>query len=381
MGADTKIGVMLRVLHLRDSPWIDGPGRTILETATCIDREKVDYQVGVLVAEAGCMHPLLSEMRRRGLPAHEIVDNGTSMLQVVSRVIRLIDECRIDVLHTSEFRSNAIGVLCRMRRPVRLISTAHGWICNDMRGTVKSILDRIALRRFDRVIFVSEATRRRIPRWWVSDQRARILHNALVPGRFARSAEARPPLDQDEKRRVRILSVGRLSREKGQDLLLHAVAVLAREGREVCATIVGTGPLESELRKLSESLGIGNRVHFAGLVSEMTDAYVNADLLVQSSTTEGLPNVILEAVSLGLPIVATNVGGTAEVVEHGVSAWLVKPRSCDDLIEGIRHFLRHPGDFAAMSAVARATVESRFSLADRTRRQTEIYAELAASRG
>jgi glycosyltransferase involved in cell wall biosynthesis len=371
--------VTLRVLHLRDSPWIDGPGRTILETATHVDRATVDYHVGVFVDGAGGTHPLLREVRRRHLPVHEIVDDGSSMLKVVNRVVALIDQCEIGVLHSSEFRSNIVALLCRMRRPVLLVSTAHGWICNDARGTIKSILDRFVLRWFDRVIFVSKATRRRVPRWWLPDRRARILHNALVAKRFAPGAKLRSPI-RHPQHPVRLLNIGRLSREKGQDLLIRAFAALVQEGHDLHLNIAGAGPLEGELHALAATLGVTDRVCFLGFRDDLTDAYLNADLVVQSSSTEGLPNVILEAAHLGTPIVATDVGGTAEIIAHGVSGWLVKPRSSDELANGIRYFLREPAAFAAMSEVARTTVDARFSLELRTGRQMEIYSELAGGR-
>ena len=175
----------LRVLHLRDSPWIDGPGRTILETASSIDRTRIDYHVGAFINAPGASHPLVDALRKRGLAVHEVVDDGTSVKRIAEQVVALIDSLRIDILHTSEFRSTVIGLMCRRRRPVRLVSTAHGWIANDLRGKVKSCLDRVLRRRCDRVILVSHALRRQLPRWLVPDSRVRVVRNALVLERFA----------------------------------------------------------------------------------------------------------------------------------------------------------------------------------------------------
>lgn len=126
----------IRVLHLRDSPWVDGPGRTILETAKRIDRSRVDYHVGAFVSRFSEPHPLVDTLREHGLPVHAIEDRGGVGREIVNSIVDLLDRLQIDILHTSELRSNVLALLCRRRRPgLRLVSTAHGWIANDIRGS------------------------------------------------------------------------------------------------------------------------------------------------------------------------------------------------------------------------------------------------------
>ena len=86
---------------------------------------------------------------------------------------------------------------------------------------------------------------------------------------------------------------------------------------------------------------------------------------------------MLETAYLGIPVVATDVGGTREVIQHGETGWLVAPRSLEALVAGIRHYLCEPAAFARMAASGRARIEAEFSLAARTQRQTRIYAEIA----
>jgi len=369
----------IRVLHLRDSPWVDGPGRTILETATRIDRSLVDYHVGAFVSNPSDPHPLVNALRERSLPVHAITDRGGVGREIVNRVVDLLDRLQIDILHTSEFRSNVLGLLCRRRRPVKLMSTAHGWIGNDLRGRVYIFADRVLMRRFDRVILVSHAMRRRLPSWWVPDSRVRILHNALMVDSYGENFSPRSG-EPGTRAVVNLLSVGRLSPEKGQALLLRAVARLKGAYPDVRVLFAGTGPLESELRQLADELGLAADVSFLGYVRDMPSLYAAADLVVQSSLTEGLPNVMLETAFLGIPVVATSVGGTAEVIEHGVSGWLVEPRSVDALERGIRTFLEQPLRFAEMALAGRHVIERKFNFDVRTEAQTRIYQECVLER-
>lgn len=370
----------IRVLHLRDSPWVDGPGRTILETAARIDRGRIDYRVAPLVPDDGARHPLVVALRERGVPVEPVLDTGP-MPALVERIAALVKRLDIEILHSSEFRTNLVALRCRRLVPrLRIVSTAHGWIANDARGRVKTLLDRLLLRRFDRVILVSHAIRERLPRWWVPDSRAQVIHNALALDSYGRGdAEAlrRPPAAGAP---VRLLAAGRLSPEKGLHLLLRAIAQLAPSSPPLRLTIAGTGPEEAALRRLCVRLGLTDQVRYAGYVADMPKLYADTDLVVQSSLTEGLPNVMLETAYLGVPVVATDVGGTREVIEHGISGWLVRPGSAAALANGIRCYLADPAGFIAMAANGRLHVVEKFSFETRTRKQMTTYEELAGQR-
>ncbi len=366
-------GRAIRVLHLRDSPWIDGPGRTIFDTATHLDPARIEYHVGAFIpADRKDEHPLVNSLRAAGASVRQLTDRGGLDQELVAQIVALIDELKIDVLHTSEFRSNVMGLLARRQRPVKLVATVHGWIANDLRGRVYRTIDKMLLRSFDAAIFVSEATRRLIPRWWLPAGRTQVLHNGLVLEKYGRETVSAPrrPLDPDN---ITLLNVGRLSPEKGQDLLLQAIAPLAARHRGLHLKFAGTGPEEQRLRALAQSLGIGDRVHFLGYIHDMPALYADVDLLVQSSLTEGLPNVIVEAAYLRVPMVATRVGGTAEVIRHGESGWLIEAGDVDAIRSGIETFLGRTEEFVAMAERASRRIVEGFSISVRTQRLSEFY--------
>ena len=367
----------LRVLHLRDSPWVDGPGRTILETGSHIDSQRVEYHIGAFVS--GGKHPLVEGAQARGLNVHVIQDERGVSSVLVDRIIELMDRLEIDILHTSEFRSNVLALMCRRRRPVKLVSTVHGWIANNLRGRVYRVVDKAVLPRFDAVIMVSQATRQLVPRWWLPDRRVEVLPNALVLGVYGREIVESSRARRDTSAGATLLNVGRLSPEKGQDVLLRAVAALAPRYPQLKLKFAGIGPMEADLRALAATLGIADRVEFLGYIDQMPKLYAEIDLVVQSSFTEGMPNVILEAAYLRVPIVATAVGGTAEVVQHGKSGWLIPPHSLEALTAGIERYLRDPDEFARMGDAAHARVCAEFSFDVRTRRLMDFYDRLCGA--
>ena len=365
----------MRVLHLRDSPWLDGPGRTIVETGAHVDPSRIEYHIGALVAKGSTEHALVDAARRRGLNIVQIEDRGRLDRQFLDQIVALIDRLEIDVLHASEFRSSLIAQFIRRRRPkLRYVATVHGWIANTARRRIIRFLDKLLLRSFDHVVAVSDATRALIPRWWVADRKVTVLRNALVLKTYGKDVvltRRRPPVDG----KAVLLNVGRLSPEKGQEMLLEALHALSSKWPSLRLKFAGIGPLEQTLRDKAAALGIADRVEFIGYVTQMPSLYAQVDLLVQSSFTEGLPNVILEAAYLQVPIVATAVGGTAEVVGHQRTAWMIEP-DLQQLIDGIDRYMSAPEYFIEMAQRAHRDIVEQFSFDVRTERMTEIYERL-----
>ena len=365
----------IRILHLRDSPWVDGPGRTILETGSHLDPSRVEYHIGVLVAQREGEHPLVDAAKQRGISIFALADHGRLDERLLGPILELVDRLQIDILHTSEFRSSLIAQFIKRRRPkLRIVATAHGWIANTLRRRVVRLLDKMLFRRFDHVILVSEATRSLVPRWWLPDARATVLRNALVLKSYGSEIVNKPRRPIDPHQAV-LVSVGRLSPEKGQEMLLDAMHALTPRWPKLRLKLAGIGPLEQQLRSVARTLGLEDRVEFVGYVKDMPKLYADVDLVVQSSFTEGLPNVILEAAYLRVPIVATAVGGTGEVIAHRESGWLIEPK-LDQLVAGIAQFLEHPQEFVAMAERAHQGILQNYSFDVRTEKLTQVYQRL-----
>jgi glycosyltransferase involved in cell wall biosynthesis len=369
----------IRVLHLRDSPWVDGPGRTILETGSHLDPARVEFHIGVLVATREGEHPLVDSARQRGISVTALADHGRLDSELIDPILQIIDDRQIDLLHTSEFRSSLIAQIIKRRRPkLRFVATAHGWIANTFRRRLVRLLDKMMFRRFDHVIIVSDATRSLVPRWWLPDSQATVLRNALVLKSYGSEtiSKSRRPIDPNN---VTLVNVGRLSPEKGQEMLLNAMHALTPRWPKLRLKFAGIGPLEAQLRSVARNLGLEERVEFVGYVKDMPRLYADVDLVVQSSFTEGLPNVILEAAYLRVPIVATAVGGTAEVIAHRESGWLIQP-TLEQLTDGISQFLERPQDFVRMAEMAHQGILRNYSFEGRTEKLTQVYERLLGRR-
>lgn len=170
------------------------------------------------------------------------------------------------------------------------------------------------------------------PQWW---DRLRVVRCGLDPDELPAPAPAAPADPTAASGPLHVLTIGRLVPDKGQSLLLRAVAGLRRSGVPAVLTVIGNGPDEAPLRRAARRLGVAEHVEFTGALGQpqVAERLRTADVFCLPSFAEGLPVVLMEAMAAQVPVVATRIAGVGELVEDGVSGLLVAPGRAD-LLEG-----------------------------------------------
>lgn len=192
----------------------------------------------------------------------------------------------------------------------------------------------------------------------------------------------RPPEGSRTGRARHVLCVGRAVPVKGQALLIEAVADLARRGIETRLTLVGDGPQLPELRALAEAHGVTGAVEFAGAVGQdrIRSYYERADVFALPSFAEGVPVVLMEAMAMEIPVVASRIAGVPELVEDGLSGVLVAPGQVDELTAALERLLTAPAaQRAAMGAAARRKVMAEFSIDREAQTLVSLFTEQVAA--
>jgi glycosyltransferase involved in cell wall biosynthesis len=212
---------------------------------------------------------------------------------------------------------------------------------------------------------VAEAMRFGIPR----ERVALIPNAALLPG-------PRPGSRDDA--RAGVLFVGALHRRKGVDTLLEAFARIPPRST-LC--LVGDGPERAALEARARTLGIADRVRFLGEVPDPSPWYAAARVFVLPSWAEGLSNALLEAMSAGLPVIATRIGGNVDVVEDGITGLLVEPGRAAELAAALERLLRDDGLAQQLGAGARAAVRAEHTLERAAERYVQLYRATLAPPG
>ena len=367
----------IQVLDLRDSGWVDGPGRTVLDTASHIDRERCEIVVTGFIDEHDSGNEYVEEARRRNLRVEVIREKGAFDLTLIRQVSDIVRKNSIDLIHTHDFRSNVLGLYCAKRLGLPVVTTCHGWIANDIKGKLYTATDRFLLRFFNHVIVVSNIMKDHLVARGLPEPVISVVQNALVVDNFEPSAEDqafRKELGLSPSTRM-ITNIGRLSPEKGQRQFILAARELIKDFKDVHFVLVGTGEDEGFLRDIVRLNDLSDHVSFVGYRKDMTSIYSSTDLVVQSSWTEGMPNVILEALLMETPVVATDVGGTSEVLDDGNYGLLIDPQSPHHLEEAIGGFLRAAGSHREMAKRGRQSVIARFNHDHRVAKLTRIYEE------
>lgn len=367
------------VLELRDTYEIGGPGKTILETHRFIDRDRFRVHLGIFLTPGESADtPFTAAARDRGMPVHLIPGANRYDPRLASHTARLIQDLGVDIVHAHEVKSDVVGYLAARLARVAIVTTVHGWIGNTRKQRALIALDKRLVRRFDRVLAVSGRIEADLLAARVPSRIVRLLHNAIVTDQYRRrgGSDFRASLPRSMAAGPLLVSIGRLSHEKGHADLLDALAIIAGRGAEVSLALVGDGPERPSLEQRVHDRGLEGRVAFAGYVSRPQLVLEDADLMVLPSHTEGLPNAALEALAMEVPVLATAVGGTPEVVVDGVTGRLVPARDIGAMADAIGQFLADPTRWRAMAAAGAARVREQFDFDTRTRRLEAIYAEV-----
>ena len=316
------------------------------------------------------------------MPIHSIPASGPYDPRQVWHLANLVRDQHFDVVHPHEVSSNVVtcGMLAIRRVPI--VSTVHGWIGNTLKQRLMNALDKRVLRHFDRVIAVSNRIQQDLLDARVPANRISLLHNAIVLEKHRRSegsGSLRSLVGKDLPHPV-MVSIGRLSPEKGHADLVEALRLVAAQGRHVSTVLAGDGPSRADLVRQIQASGLEDWIHLPGYVNEPARLLQDADLMVLPSHTEGLPNAALEAFAMEVPVLATSVGGTPEVVTDGETGRLVPAQSPESLAAGILDFLEDPAKWRGWAGRGRRIVEEKFDFNIRTRKLEALYCELVESR-
>lgn len=329
----------MNILHLIDSGGLYGAENVVLKLMSRQKELGSKTTLGSIGKKADGQKAIENKAAEVGLSVEIFrMRNGPNVSGAI-RINKYAHKNNVDIIHCHGYKANILSGLLPFRcGKIPYISTLHGWTSTKKYTKMwfYEWLDAVMAKRADCVVAVSQAMRENL--------RLKFLNiNPVVIYNGIKNSEEYSVIETDsyllkglDNKKLKLISIGRLSKEKGFNILLKAVQhIKTKWNDDVQLFIIGEGPEKDNLMKLAQECGISENVVFPGYMDNACKILKYFDIFVMSSLTEGMPITLLEAMRAGMPIVATAVGGIPEALEGGKCGILVPPGSELELAKSI----------------------------------------------
>jgi glycosyltransferase involved in cell wall biosynthesis len=359
---------------------VGGTEGQFVEIACRLPRPRWDVRAGCLRAEG----PLRARLEEAGIHPWSCGAGALWTPRAAAALVRLARRLRgerIGIVHTFDFYSNIVGVLAARAARVPVVASQRN-LGTRHRTLARRAMSRLVLALADRVVVNSTA----VAAWLERERLVRadkidVVVNGVDTTRFRRADRGASAMHRHgEAERMVIGTVANLRPEKG---LLHLVTAAAfiRERYDTRVAIWGEGRTRADLAAAVRDLGVDDVVALCGPTEQPERVLAELDVFVQPSLTEATSNVLLEAMAMALPIVATDVGGTPALIEHEVTGLLVPPADSAAIAKAVIRLAETPELGARLGAAARSRVRARFGMGRMVTELEQVYVRAMQPRG
>lgn len=369
----------MTILFLISSEGYYGAENMLVALARHLSQQGCRCVVGVFCNSQSPHTEVGEQAQRHGLAVEIVPCNGRWDWGAVTQIRKLIVRHSIDILHPHGYKADLYAYAASWPNRKGLLATTHNWPSKLLTMRAYAALDRLVLRRFDKVIVVSDVVADLLRRWGVPRGKVSTIFNGVDVELF----HGAPPALRIEiapESYSLVGFVGRLVPEKGGALLLHAAQRVVALHPKTKFVFVGEGPSRKEWEVLARQLGISENVFFAGVRDDMPKVYASLDMVVLPSLIESMPMCLLEAMAASRPVIATRVGAVPKLVIPEQTGFLLEPCDVCGLAAAILRLLREPELARQLGENGRAHVAKHYSAEAMTKNYMGQYQEVLAGR-
>src|SRR5208337_1486496 len=337
-----------QVAHVTFGLNVGGQEKLLVEFARHTEPRSFDLRF----ISIGLRGELAEDVEAQGWPLIALGAPSGLKPSLIVKLAAILRRWRPDVVHTHDQRALFYaGPAARLIGVPMVVHTRHG---RDVDATPRqTIMFRGLARLVDRFVCVSEEVAALSRRQGIDESKLHTILNGIDIGRFGfHGPDARGP----------VVTVARVSPEKDIDNLVRATVLAVERAPALRVEIAGGGPCREEMGRLAAELGVADRITFMGEVRDVPAVLARARMFVLPSRSEGIPLTVLEAMARGLPVVATRVGGLAEVVEQGVTGLLVPPADPAELGTAMAELWGDPDRLDRLGHAGRRRAEECFDV-------------------
>ncbi|MDV2079731.1 glycosyltransferase [Marinobacter xestospongiae] len=366
----------IRITHVTFNMGIGGTEQVIRQLVSNLPPSDFCNQIVCIDGQIGEIGQQLS---RDGIELRSVPRQPGFDWQLVRALRDHIREFDSDLVHCHQYTPWVYGWLAARGTGARVVFTEHGRFHPDRRRYKAMLINPMLALLSGAVVAISRATREALHCYEFLPRRGiRVIYNGIRGlQRDAREGQSiRQSLGIPGQARV-VGTVARLDPVKNQGMMLAAFAELASEMPDLWLLMVGDGPDRAGLERQAEQLGLAERIVFTGFIDQPAQYLATMDLFLLSSHTEGTSMTLLEAMSLGVPAVCTEVGGNPEIVADGETGLLTPPGDSAAFAEAMRQLLTRPELYQRLASNSRDRFAKRFSVDHMLAEYSAIYHSLA----
>ena len=360
-----------KLFHIREAGSYGSPERLIVGQIT---HARNFNGIPVSYRKGGVENPFVAELTALKIPHLELTEHFTGDLTTAIRLAAMIRQYRPTLIVTHEYKSNFYGYLASRITGVPHLIHYHGATAEDVKVKLYNAIDRWVLRRTQGIVTVSSETKRRLVAAGVEESKINVVINAVPDSAFEK---VRYEYEEFDESLPFAVCAGRLSHEKGVDILVEALALLKKSGAQLNCLIYGEGPEEERIKSLIDHHGLGESAKLVGFQKDLRGPFGAMAFLIIPSRSEGFPLVLLEAWAQAAPVVATPVGGLPDLIADNENGMLAKAAEPKALADAIGRALKTP-DFKTRCGQAGARlVKEKYNFEIQVERLEEIYERYA----
>jgi len=368
---------IFKILILRSSNFYGGPEKQIIHHARLCQGSEFDITISSFT-ESEEAPEFINYAAAQGLGNHVFKVRHSYDADSIRLLRDYVLEHHFDLLCTHDYRSNILASLAVKKTDCKWMAFSRGWTRETLKIFAYHMLDSIVIRQADAVVAVSHSQKKKLLNFLINAGKIQVVQNAIDLGDLSEV----PPIDIRQQYglphgSIVIASAGRFSREKGQIYLVNAAMDLLVTYPKLYFILFGEGPDLERLRHLVDSRGIGQRIIFPGFVDNVL-SYLKGgvDIIINPSLSEAMPNIVLEALGLQIPVIATEVGGLPEIIEDGRSGFLIPSKNTAAIADKITRLIEDEDLCRTFKTEGIKVVETRFSFHRQYDELSALYHQL-----
>ena len=365
------------VLHVRVvSSTGGGPEKTILRSPQYAADEYFRMAVAYIHPKGdNGIEIIKSQAKKWNAPLFTIPEKGPLDPRTVRTLYQLCKQQNVAVWHGHDYKSNMLGLILRKFWKMKLVTTVHGWTNDTFRTRMYYHVDKWCLPRYDEVIAVSPLLHQQCLEIGVPAEKLTYVANAIDCEDYKRTRTLRQARSELGIYRDSLIIgvVARLSPEKGVDRAIRTIADLHVKYPNTELHLIGDGPEYEKLKALAVELGVAGIVHFWGYQSDTKRFFEMFDMLLLPSHSEGFPNVVLEAMAMGVPVAAANVGAVSELLKDGRRGVVLDAVKQEEWADQVAPLLVSKERRRELSRLGRHRIEKYYSFDQRMLKVFKVY--------